>query len=345
MKIKVRNRAGQEVEIFVGSAMRAYLNEKYKRTDSFAVKRYLTEHNVSLKEVIRALGIEDINRVSAGSMLTNDGTKPLFNAVVEDGLRIGWEKESNWQALVAKTVGSDQLSQTYYYLDHDEDEVALRDVAQGAPIPVGTIKVGDKSIKMHKRGRGIEWTDESKAANIDLVSLWLMKLGKKLGRDYENTAIYRLLNGYFDDGSDAAPTLGIKTANDLKLSDLFYAAKYMENELGYTAKRMVMSLETATRITEMTNGNGAYLFADEMKNGEFASVLKAPPFISSMIPDNRIMLVDTSFALVRYTYKEFGVEFERSAKTQVEGSYGTEISEFVPFEKNARLIIALDQAR
>lgn len=345
MKIKVKNRAGQEIEIRTGSELVAYLQEKYGRTDSFAVKRYLAENNVPLKEVIRALGIEDINRVTAGSMLTNDGTKPLFNAVVEDGIRIGWEKESNWEALVAKTITATQLSQTYYYLENDEDEVALREVGQGAPIPVGTIKVGDQSIKMHKRGRGIEWTDESKAANIDLVSLWLMKLGKKLGRDYQSTAIYRLLNGYFADGSDAAPTLGIKSANDLKLSDLFYAAKYMEDTFGFTPKRMAMNLGMATQITEMTNGNGAYLFADEMKNGQFASVLKAPPFIDNMIPNNRIMFMDTSFALVRYVYKEFGVEFERSGKTQVEGSYGTEISEFVPFEKNARLIVAVDQAR
>lgn len=344
MKLKVRNHRGEIVEIEVGGSLRSVLKEKYGRTDSFAVKRYLEAQGVPMKEVVRALGIEDLNATQVRTLLENDGSKPLFNAIVEDGLRLGFEKESNWQALVAKTVTANQMTQTHYFLDADEDEVALRAIGQGAPIPVGTIKVGDKTIKMHKRGRGIEWTDEAKAANIDLVSLWLMRLGKKLGRDYENTAVYRLLNGYFDDGYDAAPTLGVKTANTLALSDLFYAYKFMDQEKGFEGKRMVMSLETATRIVELQDGNGAYLFSNEMKQGNFPSLF-ADPFVSNQMPDNRIMLVDTSFALVRHSYKNFGVEFERSAKTQVEGSYGTEISEFVPFEKDARLIITLDQVR
>lgn len=344
MKLQVRNHKGEIVEIEIGGSLRSTLKEKYKRTDSHAVKRYLETQGVPMKEVIRALGIEDLNATQVRTMLENDGSKPLFNAIIEDGLRLGFEKESNWQALVAKTITATQMSQTHYFLDSDDDEVSLRAIGQGAPIPVGTIKVGDKTIKMHKRGRGIEWTDESKSANIDLVSLWLMKLGKKLGRDYENTAVYRLLNGYFDDGYDAAPTMGIKTANTLTLADLFYSYKYMDQELGFNGKKMVMNLETATRIVELKDGNGASLFSNEMKQGNFPSLF-ADPFISNQMPNNRIMLVDTSFALVRHSYKNFGVEFERSAKTQVEGSYGTEISEFVPFEKDARLVITLDQAR
>ncbi len=344
MKLKVRNHRGEIVEIEVGGYLRSVLKEKYGRMDSFAVKRYLEAQGVPMKEVVRALGIGDLNATQVRTLLENDNSKPLFNAIVEDGLRLGFEKESNWQALVAKTITATQMTQTHYYLDSDEDEVALRAIGQGAPIPVGTIKVGDRTIKMHKRGRGIEWTDESKSANIDLVSLWLMKLGKKLGRDYESTAVYRLLNGYFDDGYDAAPTLGVKTANAWNLADLFYAFKYMEQEKGFEGKRLVMNLNNATKLVEMQDGNGAYLFSSEMKQGNFPSIF-ADPFVNNQMPDNRLMLVDTSFALVRHSYKNFGVEFERSAKTQVEGSYGTEISEFVPFEKDARLIITLDQVR
>jgi hypothetical protein len=344
LKLQVRNHKGEIVEIEIGGSLRSLLNEKYNRTDSYAVKRYLESQGVPMKEVIRALGIDDLNATQVRTMLDNDGSKPLFNAIVEDGLRLGFEKESNWQALVAKTLTATQMTQTHYYLDSDEEEVALRSIGQGAPIPVGTIKVGDKTIKMHKRGRGIEWTDESKSANIDLISLWLMKLGKKLGRDYENTAVYRLLNGYFDDGYDAAPTLGLKTANDLTLGDLFYAYNFMSQEKGFDSKLIVLNLKKATEIVEMRDGSGAYLFTDEMKRGNFPNLFNSM-FISNQMPDNRIMFVDTSFALVRHEFKKFGVEFERSVKTQVEGSYGTEISEFVPFEKDARLIINLDQAR
>lgn len=345
MSIKIKNHEGLDRTIYTGASLRSFLQEKHNRSDSFAVKKYLASEGVQLKEVLRSLGFENIGKQQVRALLNNDGTKPLFNAVVEDGLRLGFEKEANWQSLITKDIDSEQLSGTYFYLEDDEDEVALHDIGQGAPIPVGTIKAGDKSYKMHKRGRGIEWTDEAKSASIDLVSLWFMKLGKKLGRDFENTAVYRLLNGYYADGFDAAPTIGVKSANTLTLSDLFYAIAYMENTFGFTAKRMVVNLETAAQIADLKNGDSNYLFLDELKRGEWPTPLKIPMQINNTVPDNRIILVDTSFALTRYVYKEFGVEFERSAKTQVEGSYGTEISEFIPFEKNARLIITIDSAR
>jgi len=57
------------------------------------------------------------------------------------------------------------------------------------------------------------------------------------------------------------------------------------------------------------------------------------------------MLVDTRFALAEYQYKPFSVESDRSVKTQVDGSYATVTSDFVPFDPNARMILTLDKAR
>lgn len=348
-KLKMKNRSGQEIELATGHALREEIEKKFgseaaKTASSTAYKRYLADNGIGLKEMIRALGYEDIGRVKVRELLENDGTKPLFNAIVEDGLRMGWQRTSNWQQLVAQTVNSDQFAQQWYYLEHDEDWYELRDVGQGAPIPVSTIKLGDQSIKMHKRGRGLEWTDEAKRANIDMVRLWLQQLGKSLGRQYENVAVDRLLNGYFADGSDAAPTVGVQTAGTLTLGDLFYAAKYQEQELGFSPNLAIMNLNTAFTITNLRD-NGAYLYRQELQNGNFADVINSAPFVSNQVPDNRIILVDTNFGLVRYEGQAFGVESERSAKTQVEGSYGTEISEFVPFEPNARIILTLDTAR
>lgn len=345
----MKNRSGQDVQIASGTSLRSELEKKFgneaaKMSSSTAYKRYLADSGIGIKEVIRALGFNDIGRMNVRELLENDGTKPLFNAIVEDGLRMGWQRSSNWQRLVAQTIPSDQFTQQYYYLEHDEDWYELRDVGQGAPIPVSQIKLGDSTIKMHKRGRGLEWTDEAKRANIDMVRLWLAQLGKSLGRQYEAVAVDRLLNGYFADGSDAAPTIGVKTAGQLSLGDIFYASKYQEDTYGFTPNLAIMNLQTADRITNLQD-NGYYIFRNELQNGNFADVVNAPPFISSRVPDNRIVLVDTNFGLVRYEGKAFGVESERSVKTQVEGSYGTENSEFVPFEKTARLIVTIDTAR
>lgn len=347
--MKIKNRFGKEVDIATDSSIRGALAEKFdskaaNNASSYHYKRYLADMGVTRKQVMEAMGLKDLSKLSVRALLENDGTKPLFNTIVEDGLRMGFERASNWQALTARTIQSDQFTQQWYYLDEDSVDADLLDVGQAAPIPTGTLKLGDQSIKMHKRGRGIEWTDESKRANIDLVALFLQRMGRALGRQYENVAVNRLLNGYFADGFDAAPTLGVATAGDLTLADLFYGSAYMDQELGFNPNLAVMNMETAYRITTLRDGD-AYVYRDEMQEGRYADVINSRPFISSEVPDNRIILVDTDFALVRYEGQPFGVESERSAKTQVEGSYGTEISEFVPFEKNARLILTLDTAR
>jgi hypothetical protein len=349
--LKVMNRRKKQIELDMGQSMRAAMTkaagaEASKKNSSTAFKRYLMDNDVSIREVVAALGYTDVKKINVRALLDNDGTAPLFNAIVEDGLRMGFERQSNWQRLVAQTIASDQFSQAWYYLEDDDldDETELRDIGQGAPIPVGTIRLGDNSIKMHKRGRGIEWTDEAKRANLDLVALWLQRLGRRLGRSYEDVAITRLLNGYFPSGEDAAPTLGVGTAGTVTLADMFYASAFMEDTYGFSPNVAVMNLATATAWAE-TRDNGAYLFQTDIQNGNFPNVINAAPFISNQMPNNRIMLVDTRSALVRYVGKEFGVESERNVKTQVEGSYGTEISEFVPFETNARLIITTDVAR
>ncbi|WP_306010480.1 hypothetical protein [Bacillus sp. MMSF_3328] len=348
--LKLFNRNKQEIELDLGSKMRSFMTDRFgkeasEKNSSSAFKRYLVENNVSMKEIVNALGYDRVGQIQVRALLDNDGTAPLFNAIVEDGLRIGFERQSNWQRLVARSIDSDQFTQAWYYLeDPDTDDYDLRDIGQGAPIPVGTIKLGDNSIKMHKRGRGIEWTDEAKRANIDLVSLWFQRLGRQLGRSYEDVAVERLLNGYFTDGTDAAPTLGVATAGTLALTDMFYASAFMEDTYGFTPNVAIMNLATATTWAEIRD-NGALLFQDDIRNGNFPNVINAAPFISGEVPDNRIILVDTAAALVRYVGKAFGVESERNVKTQVEGSYGTEISEFVPFETEARLVITLDQAR
>lgn len=353
--LQVKNRANKTIQFPQGADLKRALADKYgtkaaTNASSYHFRHYLNDQGVSRKEVIRALGIEDIGKIQVRELLENDGTKPLFNSIVEDGLRLGFERDSNWQQLVASTVNTDQFSYLWYYLDtgateeEKEEMFGLRDIGQGAPIPTGTIRVGENSIKMSKTGRGIEWTDESKRANIDLVALWLRQLGRSLGKEYMNKAINRLLNGYFADGTDQAPTIGVKTANELDLADIFYASAYQEDTFGQTPNLAIMSLETAYRITTMRDGN-AYIYRDELQNGQFADVINRKPLISNMVPDNRIVLVNTDAALVRYSGKPFGVESDRNVKTQVEGSYGTEISEFVPFIPEARMIITLDQAR
>lgn len=357
---KIKNKRGEVVELKVGSSLREAMKEEAKKNKRFSTlsdslvrdnssalyRSYLESEGVTVKDAVRALGYNDVGMIEVRSLYENDNTKPLFNAVVEDKIRMGYAKAGRAEMLVAQKVPITQMTSEYYTMENvDKEELDFKLIGQGAPIPVVMIKLDDKrTIRVYKRGGGVEITDEAKSMNIDMLALQLQLRGQRMGRTDEFLAISRLLNGYFSDGTDAAPTIGVKVANDLKITDVWYASQYMQEEFGFTPKVAVMNLKTAEMWAEQKNGS-SFLFPEELKAGQVPDVINSKPFVSNAIPDNRIMLVDTDFALAEYEYKPFSVENDRNVKTQIEGSYATKSSDYVPFEKNARLILTLDSAR
>ncbi|RYM02794.1 hypothetical protein EWH99_10690 [Sporolactobacillus sp. THM7-7] len=358
---KIKNARGEVVELKTGSALQeemrsiASSNKRLKVLaddlsnghSSALFKRYLENEGVTLKDAIRAFGYDDIGVEQVRALYSNDNTKPLFNTIVEDGIRIGYAKQGRASQLIAKTVGIDQQTYQWYYIeDPDKDELDFATVGQAAPIPTAIIKLdGSHTIQVFKRGAGVEIADEAKAMNIDLLALHVQLRGQRLARTDEYRAVDRLLNGYFSDGADAAPTLGVKTANQLKLTDAWYAAQYMQQEYGFTPKLAIMNLKTAEAWAAQKEDSGQFIFLNQLTSGNVPDFINATPFVSAQVPDNRIILVDTDFALINYQFKPLSVESQRNPKTQVEGSYATVTDDYVPFQKNARLILTLDQAR
>ncbi|MBD8013884.1 phage major capsid protein [Planococcus wigleyi] len=360
-KHKIKNSRGDVIQLANGSELKSAIKEAagadgriagqatdlMSKNSSATFRAYLDHQGISVKDAVRSLGFADVGPMQVRALYENDNTKPLFNAVLEDGFREGYLAAGRANELVAQTISMDQMAYQYYEIENkDNDDLDLSLIGQGAPIPVVTIKLDtNHTIFVYKRGGGIEITDEAKSMRFDMLALHLRKRGLQMGRTDEKLAIHRLLNGYFKDGTDAAPTIGVKTANDWKMSDIWYAAQHAEQEYGFTYNRAVMNLKTAEKWATMKEDNGQMIFLNELKNGDMPDMLRMAPFISKDIPDDRVMVMDTRFALAKYEYKPFSVENERNVKTQVEGSYATVTSDYVPFDKNARMIIKLDSIR
>ncbi len=312
---------------------------------STAVRRYVKEQGLEMRDVIDTiLDGEELGRMKVERFLTNTGLRPLFSPIVEDGLRLGLSRNAaQWQDLIARSVTVDRMTYEYYEFDNGTPgltgptgigEFQLRRVGQGAPIPTARVTVSTKSYTLFKRGRGIEWTDEAKQAPIDLASMWFQQVGVQLSWDYHDEIVDGLLNGYFSDGSDDAPVLATAAAGVITDADMYTAQGVMQTQYGYTGTVMLMSLTRAVAIRTAENGAGQRLFP----GGVEAAGL--PPIrISPSVPNDKIVFVDTAFAMLRLVNKEFGTEFDRSVQTQTEGSYGTSIELTVPLFKNARLIL------
>lgn len=339
---------GENIDFPVGEdlsrAVRAFdRNKRYH--ESTAVRRFAQSQGVDLRDVIEViLDGDDFGTTKVNHFLTNTGLRPLFSPVVEDGLRLGLNRiAAEWRDLIAKEVQVDSLTYEYYEFSNGTaaspvpagtDEFSLRRIGQGAPIPTARVSVSGKSYTLFKQGRGIEWTDESKLAPIDLAALWFQQVGIQLGWDYHDQIFDMLLNGYFSDGSDDAPVLATAAPGTIDDADLYTAVGTMQQVYGYQPDYMLMSLSRSVAIRTMENGAGQRLFP----NGVEAAGLPAIR-IGTTVPNDKVIFLDSDFALLRLVNKEFGTEFDRSVQTQIEGSYGTSIDLTVPLFKNARLIL------
>lgn len=356
-KIQMKNANGDIVVIPQShdfeTELKAFAREKFgskagkmiEAQDSSIVHAYLDEKKIALADVLAEYGFENIGRVKVEALYQNDGTKPLFNAVVEEYMREAFEKVFSAAALIARKIPLDQLVGAYQVaVDHADDDVDFVKIGQGAPIPVSTIKLDtERAVKVFKRGRGIELTDEAKSMNFDMLAMQLRLRAKRMAKSEFDYVIDRLLNG--SDTFDQAPSIGVKTSGTLKLADMWYAQNYMRTELGFEPKIAVMNMKTAEIWATLQESVHGLLFLQNLSNGTMPDVINASPMIASGIPDNRIVLVDPDFALVEYVYRDLFTETGRNVETQVEGSYTTKISDILPFEKNARLILKIDVAR
>lgn len=340
-------------EFPVGDALIDAISGHFDRerlSESTMIRRYATEMGVQLSDVVSELiNGEELGRQTVSRFLTNTGLRPLFSPIVEEGLRIGLERtRPAWEGLIARTINVPGMTFEYYEFDNGTpnvgnpaqpggtatDEYRLKSVDQGAPIPTARVTVSGKSYTLYKMGRGIEWTDESKSAPLDLAQMWFAQVGVQLGWDYHDQVVTMLLEGYHDDGSDDAPVLATASAGVITDADLFTAVGTMQTVYGFDPDVMLMPLATQVALSTLENGAGQRIFPSGL---QAAGLPRSQ--LAATVPSDKIVFVDTGFALVRFVAKEFGTEFDRSPQTQTEGSYGSEISLTAPLFRYARLIL------
>lgn len=362
---KVRKN-GKEIELPAsGAELRSEMGkiageERFKRFKAQGDDLLESNSSILSRAVFDSLGItwDEAKRAidpnvwsrSVGNLFTNTDTKPLFPIITEDYIRNGYDKAGRASELIMGTVTMEQLSQEfYYYEDSTEDkdsELDFRLIGQGAPIPVMTIGIQDKkTVRVYKRGGGVEIADEAKAMKIDQLAAFLQRRGQRLGRTDEALAINTLLNGYFDDGWDAPNTIGVKNVGTIDIVDMWYSLQYANDKYGYTPNRVIMNLKTSEEWVSSVTQAGNPLFLQDLMKGSMPDVINSKPFVTPRMADGQVMFVDTNFALQEYLFKALTTETNRDVKTQVEGSYTTKTGDYVTFEKNARLLVDLTQTR
>lgn len=139
---------------------------------------------------------------------TYPGTRVMFPSVVDSILR--WSENLDYLEKVSDLVGNSRTISGNELIsvvaESDEDAEGTFQIAEGATIPVRTIKTSEYSVKMYKHGSGYEFTYEfDRRAAIDIITPYVARINRRLELSKVAAATGILING--DGAHDAAPVV------------------------------------------------------------------------------------------------------------------------------------------
>lgn len=310
-----------------------YLTKKYKdgvdqKTGSFDIGHLYAE-----------LGINpDVMTVSQLIDLDQD-SKWLVPEIFRDAIRKGLRSSPFYNRLIAasETVAQPQVNMPSIEMSDAEPQP----MQQGESFSEGTISYGNKTVNIEKQGIGIKITDEAvQYTSINLLTIFIQDMGIKLGQKLNNAAIYALINGDQDGGTESAAVIGIEnTQTGLIYSDLLYAwirasrlGRLYNTFIG--PERVVNTIMNLTEFKDKQNGTPQQsLVINEILPSQ------SQGFVSAQVPADQLILVDPRYALVQLTSSPLAVEGERIVNKQINGTYASITTGFGNIFRDARVII------
>jgi hypothetical protein len=152
-------------------------------------------------------------QAAAETFTTYPGTRALFPAVIDNILQWKYRQDQieNVSALVSQTrnvSGNEMITTVIDDKASDYQQTGI--IAEGAEIPVRSLRTSEKSVKFYKFGGGIEFTYEfERRASLDLVTPYAARMQREVEIGQTAIATSLLING--DGVSGAAPNLNATT--------------------------------------------------------------------------------------------------------------------------------------
>lgn len=164
-------------------------------------------------------------QAAADAFATYRGVRALFPEVIDDVIR--WQyRQTDFEtpeSLISqsRTINGTELISTVVN-DSEEDYERYGMVAEGARIPVWSIRASDQSVKIFKFGIGLEWTYEfGRRASIDLISPYAMRAETQVRRAQTATAYALMKNGdAIFDAAEVTNASDLNTNSNLNLTNI-----------------------------------------------------------------------------------------------------------------------------
>lgn len=224
-------------------------------------------------------------------------------------------------------------------------DAAPAKINEAETIPLGDVSFGQKSVSLFKIGKGFKLTDEVRNyVSLDVLAIFLRDFGVQLGYAMDTLAMDVVINGNKPDGSESAPVIGVyETANGITYKDLLHiwvrAAR-----MGRNFTTMIGGEDQAIEMLNLPEFKDRHSGTTQATlNVKSPVPSKADFYIHPGTPDQQLLLIDTSSALIKLTAKQLMLESERIVSNQTQAIYASLTTGFSKMYQDAALLLAANK--
>jgi hypothetical protein len=224
-------------------------------------------------------------------------------------------------------------------------DAAPAKVNEAETIPLGDVSFGQKSVSLFKIGKGFKLTDEVRNyVSLDVLGIYLRDFGVQLGYALDTLAMDVAINGNNPDGSESAPVIGVyETTNGITYKDLLHiwvrAAR-----MGRNFQTMIGGEDQAIEMLNLPEFKDRHSGTTEATLNVKSPVPKNADFyIHPGTPDQQLLLIDTSAALIKLTARQLMLESERIVSNQTQAIYASLTTGFSKMYQDATLLLAANK--
>lgn len=300
----------------------------------FARKTYAVE--AALREsgvIVRGPEASTVEKVYAKNTST-----VLFPTFVESQVVAGILLMSLVSDMVAAETPVNSHTAEHLRMNEVEGDRVMAEIGEGAEVPELTIKTADASIKLRKFGGRLNVTYEVlRLQRMNVVSLFLQRMGQQIGVDETDLAIQTAIAGDGNTGSAVVDT-DAEVSGTLDYDELIRLALAFPK--GYEFRVAITNDTQMRTILNMAEFKDVRAGFDFQTSGRFPNPLGAgwqrwTSTGSTSFSTDRILAMDNRYAMVQYTEGGLILETDRWIDKQIEGTVASKWTGFGKLDYNA----------
>lgn len=275
--------------------------------------------------------------------MPNEGVRWIVPEIIRTAIVAGIRQAPFYPDLISHDEHVSGLKITMPHINMSD--AAPAKVNEAETIPLGDISYGEKTVSIFKIGKGFKITDEVRDyVSLDVLGVYLRDFGIQLGYAMDNIAMDVLLNGNMLNGAESAPVVGVyDTTKGIQYKDLL-KMWVRASRLGRNYQNIIGGETQAIDMLNLPE------FKDRKTGTPDATLnIKSPVpnkanfYIHPGTPDQQLLLVDKSAALIKLTAKELMLESERIVSNQTQATYATLTTGFCKMYQDAAVLVAANK--